>query len=317
MSVEPVPPLTAALSCAVLGAGVVGLIPPLPAVGIAIALATGVHATLLVRHAWSIHRRTHRFGPCRGSGFLGLGTLVAGTAVVAAVVLVAGGRATGPAGAGILTGGLLVAVGLYVLGLLLLPGAAPGLTGRLRRVLDGLGVGVSFLFTVWLLLPAQRAEGLSAAIALLLCTGLSIAVVTGVRAIRYRRAALACCGGAGLSTLGLAGMALSFLGNGRPAGLPVAAGAMVFGPVLSWSGARWTGIGRDDVDDSPGYPGYPVLAAPVGAALLVAGYHLLRGGDFDGVSIGLGFGVVGALAVREAFAVADIRRYARRVAVQG
>jgi len=143
-------------------------------------------------------------------------------------VLVAGGRATGPAGAGILTGGLLVAVGLYVLGLLLLPGAAPGLTGRLRRVLDGLGVGVSFLFTVWLLLPAQRAGGLSAAIALLLCTGLSIAVVTGVRAIRYRRAALACCGGAVLSTLGLAGMALSFLGGGRPVGLQVGADGALF-----------------------------------------------------------------------------------------
>src|SRR5437764_931074 len=115
MSVEPVPPLTAALSCAVLGAGVAGLVPPLPAVGIAVALATGVHATLLVRHAWSIHTQTHSFGPCRGSGFLGLGTLVAGTAVVAAVVLVAGGGATGPAGARILTGGLLAAVALYVL----------------------------------------------------------------------------------------------------------------------------------------------------------------------------------------------------------
>src|SRR2546421_9511380 len=126
MSVEPVPPLTAALSCAVLGAGVAGLVPPLPAVGIAVALATGVHATLLVRHAWSIHTQTHSFGPCRGSGFLGLGTLVAGTAVVAAVVLVAGGRATGPAGAGILTGGLLVAGGPSPVRVPSAPGPAPG-----------------------------------------------------------------------------------------------------------------------------------------------------------------------------------------------
>ena len=328
MSVEPVPPLTAALSCAVLCAGVAGVASPLVAVGVAVGLATVVHAALLVRHALAIHRepapgldqqggarpQEHSFGPCRGAGFLGLAVLAAGTAVVAAVAVVADGQATGPAGARVLTGGLLAATALFVLGLLLLPGAAPGPLARLRRLLDGLGVGVSLLFTVWLLTPGHGTGALPATVALLLAAGLSIAVVTGLRAVRYRRASLDCSGGAMLSMLGLAGMALAFLGNGQPAGLPVAAGAMVFGPVLSWTGARWAGTGPDDADDSSGYP---ILAVPVGAALLAAGYHLLRGRSFDDVSIGLGFVVVVALAAREAFAVADIRRYARRVAVQG
>ena len=319
MSVEPVPPLTAALSCAALGAGVAGLMPPLIAVGAAVGLATAVHTTLLVRHALAVHRQRHSFGPCRGAGFLGMGVLAAGTSVVAAVVLVASGGTTGPTGARVLTGGLLAATALYVLGLLLLPGAAPGPLARLRRVLDGLGIGVSLLFTVWLLAVAPRhgTRTLPVVVALLLCAGLSIAVITGVRAVRYRRAALACCAGAVLSTLGLAAMALSFLGDGQPAGLPIAAGAMVFGPVISWAGARRTGTGPEDRDTEPGYFGYPILAVPVGAALLAAGYQVLRGRAFDEVSVGLGFGVVVALAVREAFAVADIRRYARRVAVQG
>src|SRR5205814_614720 len=79
------------------------------------------------------------------------------------------------------------------------------------------------------------------------------------------------------------------------------------------------GSGPEDLDTetSPGYAGYPILALPVGAALLAAGYELLRGRPFDRTSVLLGFGVVGALAVREAFAVADIRRYARQVAVPG
>ena len=51
MSVEPVPPLTAALSCAELCAGVAGVASPLVAVGVAVGLATVVHAALLVSHA--------------------------------------------------------------------------------------------------------------------------------------------------------------------------------------------------------------------------------------------------------------------------
>ncbi|OLB79525.1 MAG: hypothetical protein AUI14_10095 [Actinobacteria bacterium 13_2_20CM_2_71_6] len=239
-----------------------------------------------------------------------------------AVAVVKGAGATGPVGARILTGGLLAATLSYVLGLLLLPGAAPNPMARLRRVLDGLGVGVCFLFTIWILIVAPRHSSgstLPVGIALLLCTGLAIALITGLRAVRYRRAAMACGAGAVLSLLGLAGMALSFLAGGLPAGLPVAAGAMVFGPVLTWTGARRAGTAPDDLDvaGEPEYASYPILAVPIGAALLAGGYQMLRGAPFDETSSWLGFGVVVALAVREGLAVADIRRYARRVAVQG
>jgi diguanylate cyclase (GGDEF)-like protein/PAS domain S-box-containing protein len=312
-------PLTPAVCCVVLGAGVAGLIPQLLAVGVAVTLGTAVHTWLLVRLALAIHHQRSSFGPCRGAGFLGMGVLAAGGSVAVAVAVTYGGTAT--AGARILAAGLLAATLLYVLGMLLLPGTAPDPVARIRRVLDGLGVGVCVLFTVWVtaIAPRHGTGALPVGIALLVCAGLATAVITGVRAIRYRRAALACCGGSVLSTLGLAGMALSFLGGGRPAGLPVAAGAMVFGPALCWAGARRAGSGPEDLDaeTSPGYAGYPILALPVGAALLAAGYELLRGHTFDRTSVLLAFGVVGALAVRETFAMADIRRYARQVAVQG
>src|SRR2546430_16890467 len=108
MSVEPVPaprpipwslvPLTPALSCAVLGAGVAGLLPQLVAVGVAVGLATLVHATLLIRLALAIPRQRHNFRPCRGAGFLGKG-------VLATRVSVAGGRARRDGGAADRRGG--------------------------------------------------------------------------------------------------------------------------------------------------------------------------------------------------------------------
>src|SRR2546430_14339143 len=91
MSVERVPPprpspwslvpLTPARSCAVLGAGVAGLLPQLVAVGVAGGLATPVHAPLLIRLGLAIHRQRHNFGPCRGAGFLRMGVLATGVSV--------------------------------------------------------------------------------------------------------------------------------------------------------------------------------------------------------------------------------------------
>src|SRR6185312_9936971 len=96
-------------------------------------------------------------------------------------------------------------------GLLLLPGAAPTLGARLRRLLDGVSIGVSLLFTAWLLVvsPAGGTGPVALTVTTTCCIALAATVVTGLRAVRYRSAALACSSGAALVMFGLGTLAIT------------------------------------------------------------------------------------------------------------
>ncbi|MEJ3744272.1 EAL domain-containing protein [Actinomycetes bacterium KLBMP 9797] len=295
-------------------AGAAGVLPPLAAAGLAATVVAAVATTRLVRLALAIHANQHSFGPCRGAGFLGMGVL-AGGLTAAALVLAPPSRH-----APIAAAGLAAAVIMYVLGVLLLPGAAvtPGI--RLRRALDGTSIGISLAFAGWLMAPPGIMPPAALAGLLFAVGGLSIVTVTAMRAARFRRAALLCGGGAGLSVLGLAALTM-LLAYGSAGWTPaLAALPLVVGPLLIVAGAR-----RAEVPSTPEpapepetrLSSYPLLTVPALLAMLAALYHLITVGTFDSTSILLGLAVIPTVVVREIMSAADVRRYARRLAEQG
>jgi diguanylate cyclase (GGDEF)-like protein/PAS domain S-box-containing protein len=301
------PPSATAVAVGALLLGLGGAVPAIVAVALAVAVSTTVHAARLIRLALRIHVRQHRFGPCRGAGFLGMGVLVSGVAVVGLAGLPEQPRY-------LRVGGLLLATTMYLLGLLLLPGATGTVAVRVRRLVDGAAVGSCLFYAAWLVLIApDDGHDLGLAAGLVACAAVSVALVTGLRAVRYRPAALACSGGAALSIAGLAGLAGS---AAAPAtGWWLAATALVAGPALTAAGARRTGTREPDPAAANGsLAGYPLLALPVGAALLATAYRLITAGALDRTSTVLSAVAVAAVAAREAFAAVDVRRYALRLA---
>jgi diguanylate cyclase (GGDEF)-like protein/PAS domain S-box-containing protein len=303
--------VAAALVC--FAGSLAGLTPPafgfVAGVGAIAALVT----FRLVRHALRIHATQHSFGPCRGAGFLGMGTLAGG---VTAVTLTQVG---GSHQAAVSAVGLGAAVAMYVLGILHLPGAATNLGVRLRRVSDGISIGISLAFAGWLLPPRGGMPPAALAGFLFAVGGLSIVTVTALRAARYRRAALLCGVGAGAAVLGL-GIQTMMIAYGVDASTllyPVA--LVLLGPVLVLFGAY-----RADADGDlmpPDEPetrlsGYPLLTVPALLAMLAALYHLITVGEFDHTAILLGLMVIPTVVVREIMAAADVRRFARRLVEQ-
>jgi diguanylate cyclase (GGDEF)-like protein/PAS domain S-box-containing protein len=303
----------AALSVAagLLLAGFAGVLSPYPAAAAAVGVVAAVVTVRLVRLAWAIHVSQRSFGPCRGVGFLGMGVLASGLTAAALPVTPADAR---PVTA---LGGLLAALGMYLLGLLLLPGAATTVAVRLRRGFDGLSLGVSLTFAGWVMSPGGMPPAVLAAV-LLAAGGLSIITITALRAAGYRRAAVLCGAGAGMTVLGLAVLVV-LLASAAPlwASLVVAV-PLAAGPVLTAAGARRA----DPVAQPPGPGGsgarlstYPLLTVPAVVVALAAVYHLVMIGEFDRTSIVLGLAVIPTLVVREVLATLDLRRYARRLVV--
>ena len=144
-------------------------------------------------------------------------------------------------------------------------------------------------------------------------------MVTGLRAVRYRLAALACSFGAALVMVGISAIAVA-----AEAGLPIAwlaigGTAALVGPVLMLAGAQRTANGPsepDAVDEEGTFAGYPLLAVPVIIGVGAAVFRFVTGGHFSQTSIVLGLAAVTAVAFRETLAARDIRRYARRLAGQ-
>jgi diguanylate cyclase (GGDEF)-like protein/PAS domain S-box-containing protein len=200
--------------------------------------------------------------------------------------------------------------------LLLLPGAAPTLGARLRRLLDGAGVGIGLMLSAWLLLgPVAATAGV---VAMTCCIALAVAAVTGLRAARHRPAALACSSGAALSLVGLGTLTLSVAGR-SPVVLAVAGIALLAGPPLILAGARHADdppAPPDAADEAGTLAGYPLLAVPLLVAAAAAAYHFFTVGWFDVTAVMLGVAGVGTIALREALGARDIRRYARRLASQ-
>src|SRR5689334_18236179 len=130
--------------------GAAGLLPAVQAVTIGVGVASAGYSWLLFRG-----RRS-----CRPARFLGAGVLISGLSTVGA------GLAHGlaphamagdvPLPAEIPLVGLFFTAGMYLLGMLTSKGAAQTGTGRLRRCLDAVGIGVCAFFVVWLLLFTQH-----------------------------------------------------------------------------------------------------------------------------------------------------------------
>ncbi|GAA5191944.1 hypothetical protein GCM10023322_50460 [Rugosimonospora acidiphila] len=327
-------PITPAVSCALLTVGGTGLLPRLVALAAAVAASTAVHAGLLVRLALSAHLRRRTARLCRRAGLLGLSLLVTGATVVGTAVTgsdsVSHGALHDPFAARLGAVGLLLATLLFLLGLILPPGSTADPVDRLHQALDGLAIVACLVYAAWLMVirPAGGTHALAAGVALFGCAALAIATVAGLRSVRHRPAALACCAGAALAITGLGTTVALFAGAAPAAWLPVAALALVFGPVLCWAGALAAAPEADTDTDSnaaaapaghttdPGFAGYPILAVPVGTALAATAYRLAGARPFDPASVALGLGVLAALAVRECFTLLDFRRYARLIAAR-
>jgi diguanylate cyclase (GGDEF)-like protein/PAS domain S-box-containing protein len=312
---RPLRLLAPAIGAVILIAAHMHLLAPLTAVVASVGTVVAVYAGLLIRLALGIHRRRRSFGHCRGAGFLGMGVLVSGLTVAVAAARPGAARSSELA-----AGGLLIVVVMYLLGLLFLPGTAPTLGARLRRGLDGVGVGACLLFTAWVLvIYPYGGDGLVLIASMTAAVAVAVAVVTGLGAVRYRPAALACAGGAILSMVGLAAFAILIDAAPSRAVLTWITMALLAGPILTWAGARRAGTGprQPEGPDSAGsLAGYPLLILPAVAAMVAAAYHFLAAGAFDPISVLLGIIVVATMTTREALAAGDVRRYARRLKLQ-
>jgi diguanylate cyclase (GGDEF)-like protein/PAS domain S-box-containing protein len=295
-------------------AAAVSSLPPLTVLAVVAGLAAAAPAIRLVRLALAIHASQRSFGPCRGAGFLGVGVSVAG--LTAAVLPLAGTEYR----AVVAAAGLVPAASAFVLGLLLLPGAAPTVSARLRRAFDGVSVGVSLAFGTWLTLPHEAVSPAVFLAALVAILSLSIIGLAAVRAARYRPASLLCGGGAAVEIIGLTTAAAVVADAGPERMLLVAAGLLVLGPVLVWAGARRssvTPVAAGPLDARGTLAGYPVLTLPAGAAIAAVVWHLLTVGFlFDRPAVVLGVGVAAAMAAREVIAAADLRHFARQLTDQ-
>ncbi|HEU4348947.1 MAG TPA: GGDEF domain-containing protein, partial [Actinoplanes sp.] len=269
--------------------GAAGVIDPIGALAAGVGGAALWATVLLVRAALAIHHAEGSFVACKGAGFVGMGALAGGlTATVPALV---------PRGTGaVATIGLSAASVMYVLGTMLLPGAATTWPVRLRRAFDGVGLGVSLAFGAWLITPMSWSEDRAALPSTLIVTGgVSIIVVTILRA-RPRRAPAVLCGIgsaavlAGLSAIvnlvsvGLSGTVLPLIGLSIVAGLTLTARG----------GSR-----RDLLPPKlePREPdqylaSYPLLAVPAAVGVIAAVYRLIKFGPLDRTGIILGLSMV-------------------------
>ncbi len=269
------------------------------------------------------------FGPDRSSGpshsaaFLSVGLLAACVASASTCALTILGATSfgGTVAAGhVSLAALCVAACAYVPGMLLLPGAAATTLARRHRGVDGMSVAACLLLLAWVLalLPHGSLGEFGFWPSVLVCVTLSVAVVAGLRATPARIGALACAGGAAISTVALAGLTLTLARHGGPVAPAICAALLTLAPVMVWLGVQSTVLA---VDSSPGdtegsFAGYPVLALPAAAAVTVALHRLLSSDALDRTSELLGITCLGLLAIREALAAFDVSRYARRVVQQ-
>jgi diguanylate cyclase (GGDEF)-like protein/PAS domain S-box-containing protein len=288
----------------VLLAAVAGLVPAPAGIAIGVGGVALWATVVLVRTALAIHHRDGAFAACRGAGFIGMAALATGATAVLFYVE--------PPGQGIwLAVGVGVVAALFVLGTMLLPGAATSAAVRLRRAFDGLGLGVALGFAAYLVRPLRDTPYATLACTLCAATGVSIVTVVVLRARLHRPAALRCGAGAIVVIVALssaADVAVSGLDHRIVAllGLPIVAG---LGLVVEGGSRRHAPESIKPREQDLYLSGYPLLAVPAGIGVLAAIYHLLVLGRFDQVAIILGICMVAVLTMRELLVVSDIRRY--------
>jgi len=295
----------------VLLAGVAGLLPHLAALALGVGGVALWATVVLVHTALAIHHRENTFAACRGAGFIGMAALA--TAVTAAVLYV------DPPGLGLYAAiGLGVVATLYILGTMLLPGAASTAAVRLRRAFDGLGLGISLGFAAYLVTPL--CERPFAALACVLCTatGVSIVTVIVLRARLHRPAALRCGAGAIIVLNFLCAVATLVLRGAGGWIVPLLGLPLIAGLALTAEGGSRRHLPQSPVSrEQDNYlSSYPLLAVPAGVGVIAALYHLLAFGTFNRAAIVLGVAMVAVLTMRELLVVSDIRRYTGQLKVK-
>ncbi len=286
-----------------------------PVAGAAVAMVVGFAAYHMVRIAWQRHAAADGT-PCRSGGWLGVGAAtiaLTGVAIPVAWLLKTPACDVGD----VVAVGLTLSSAAFLPGLLLMPGAATSVVTRVRRALDGASVGMSVMFTCWVLLiaPKGRVDSTAFWAAIVTCCMLAIAVIVGLRPAADRRAASLCAGGVCGAVLGLSGLGFSIQSH-LLVGFPSAFGALLIGSTaLMWSGAKRTPVVEETQSpDASMLAIHPVLNAPAAIAVVVALHRLLTGGEFDRASIVLGVLTGAVVALRETLAARDVAHSARHVA---
>ncbi len=309
------------------GAGLVfGWLSGPVAVGVAAGITGALYTALLVSRALAIHIAAGSYAPCRGVGFLGMGVLAGGVSLVSAM--------TDPVrGPGLVGIGVAASSVLFLLGLLLLPGTAPTLTSRMRRMLDGVAIGLSLFFAGWTLvvvpltdsqaLPVSRDATAALVLVMALSAALAVTGLIGARAVQHRTSAQFCCAGVAVCLLSQAAAALSLLvGAGWGTVLAVLA-IWALGPVLIWAGARRSAEGVSPIRRREPMSLFrlattttPLLAGSAGLGVLGAVYHLSVFGDWGVYTAVLAVSAASAVGIRGMFASLDVCRYTNRLVHQ-
>ncbi|WP_233624443.1 bifunctional diguanylate cyclase/phosphodiesterase [Actinoplanes sp. ATCC 53533] len=295
----------------VLVSALAGLISDLAALALGVGVVALWATVVLVHTALVIHHRDGTFAACRGAGFIGMGALAAG---VTTAVLFAN-----PPGRGIYAAaGVGAAAVLYILGTMLLPGAASTVPIRLRRAFDGLGLGVALGFAAYLVTPMKRIPVTALCCILLAAAGISIVTVIVLRARLHRPAALRCGGGAILVLLALCTAANLILSGLDGWAVTICGLLIVAGLGLTAEGGSRRNLPESTAprEQDRYLSGYPLLAVPAGIGVVAALYHLAFFGTFDRTAVLLGLAMVAVLTMRELLVVSDIRRYTGQLRIK-
>ena len=288
----------------VLLAGVAGFLPPLIALVVGVGVASLFATAVLWHTGLAIHRDEGVFAACRGAGFIGMAALT--TALTCGVLL------ADPPGAGIWAVlGVAATAAFFVVGTMLLPGAASTVAVRLRRAFDGLGLGISLGFAAYLVTPMHKTPYTALACTLCAAAGVSIVTVVVLRARLHRPAALRCGFGAIAVLIALCTVVNLVLSGATSWLLPLFGLLMVAGLTLAAEGGSRRNLPSELKPKEPDHylSSYPLLAVPAGVGVVAALFHLITVGSFNPTATALGISMVAVLTMRELLVVSDIRRY--------
>lgn len=318
--------VTGVVALLLLFVGVAGLLPPAAVLALAVGASSTLSTIRLVRLShWAgicppratdprpTRRATTRSEARalrRSANLLDLAVFSGGLVVATMPLVPATNRA------GLAVAGLIISLLLHLGGVLLMPGVLPPTPGRLRLLVDVLGLGVSFAFAACAVVPLAPVAPPVRFAVLVGAAALAAAIVMALATWGHRRGAALCALGAASALFGFTGLVV-LAGHAR-CGLAALLflPALVAAPLLTAAGARLAADNDAPAAAGLRLPTYPMLTAPAGVATVAAAFHLLVVGQFETDDVVLGLAVIPLVVLREILATVDIRRYARQLASQ-